>query len=54
MSYKTYENGKIIEKTRSLVSRDNYKTLDCLEYSQSKKINKFFDSYHFVKGVEKR
>ena len=52
--YYTVENGEVKEKTKGIVPVDRNKTLDCSEFIENKKVNKFRESAMFSRGVEYR
>ena len=50
--YYTYEDGKIKEKSKSIVPMDKHHELDVCEYIKNRKVNKFIDAYHLC-NIEK-
>jgi len=52
--YITVEDGEVKEKTKRIINSDKHKTLDCSEFIENKKVNKFRESAMFSRGVEYR
>ncbi len=54
MKYKILKDNQLIEKDTNFTPIDRNKTLDCIEYMNDKRLNKYYDCFQFSRGVEKR
>ena len=52
--YYTIEDGEVKEKTKRIVNSDKHKTLDCSEFIENKRVNKYRESFSIMRGVEFR
>ena len=43
--YYTVEDGEVKEKSSRIIPKDKHRTLDCYEYVNDKKVNKFKEAY---------
>lgn len=50
--YYTIEDGKVKEKSTRIIPEDKHRTLDCFEYVNDRKINKFKEAYR-LEDIEK-
>ena len=52
--YYCVENGEVKEKKRRFVPIDRHRELDCSEYIDNRKVDKYRDYFMMMRGVEYR